>query len=253
MKVFFLGLFYICSSGADRANSQSRFVLNSQETKLLSSLSQSLGEAAPQNYFDSLPSCAQKMIQHQLSVLAAIPSPNGDSLLAQVDHVIAVRGANPNGKCGGLNFNRILYVWKVPFKVLVATGELSSLTTSKDPAGPHPGTDLSYETRISRPGMQFHTYSNSPTTKQMEKLGKRFAVSLEALKNFGQLLVEADLDYDWRHISNPDCWVRPFWGSVLHRILPLPRLFAEPAENRFFRQWGTSSFNINSLRTEVTQ
>lgn len=193
-------------------------------------------EMAPDAFYLQLTTVEREVIRHQLVVL------NSLGLLKDVDRLLIIRGAAPHGACGGKNYHRVLWVFKSPLREWVKMN--SGLVLSTDISGPHPGTDLSFATVVSRPGMQFHTFKAEPSRDQLEVLAGRFGVSRESLGEFKDRVVEADIDYDWLHRSNPECLVSSFRGTVGSKILFFVRkrrpLFAETAKHRFNRVWETS-------------
>jgi hypothetical protein len=203
--------------------------LSKDGVRVLSSLAAERGMQS-QEFLEQLPKVDSAVIRHQLVVLESL------LLLGEVERLLVVRGAAPRRACGGQNYHRILWVFKGPLRELVR--EHRGIGPSKDLAGPHPGTDLSFETIKSRPGMQFHTFRQPPSQGQLAVLARRFEVSLESLIDLGDRIVEADIDYDWKHQSNPGCLVRSVKGTIGHWLIPvIPGLFAEPATRRFNRVW----------------
>lgn len=224
MKVFIL--FFLSFSALVAEENQK---LSKDGWRVLSSLAAERGMQS-QDFLEQLPKVESAVIRHQLVVLDSL------RLLGEVERLLVVRGSHPKGSCGGQNYHRALWFFKRPLRELVDVN--SRIGPSTDLAGPHDGTDLSFETLVSRPGMQFHTFGQQPSREQLVVLARRFEVSLESLVDLGDRIVEADIDYDWLHRSNPGCWVRSFKGTVGHWLIPfVPRLFAEPAERRFNRVW----------------
>ena len=188
----------------------------------------------------------EKIVDHHERIMKAISVEGGSNLSDEIDRIVVIRSENPNGSCGGLNYHRILYAFKRPLRGL----QVSQLRPSGDIKGPHEGTDLSFETRVTRPAMQFHTYRSTPSSSQLETLAKRFEIAVDELRPYGDRLVEVDIDYDWRHISNPRCSVRPLWGSFVHFFIPIPRLFSESTDARLEKKlklFGVTSFRSGPL------
>jgi hypothetical protein len=109
-------------------------------------------------------------------------------------------------------------------------GDLSrmALKRSGDKAGPHPGFDASFESLTKRPRLQGHFRLSEPDDDALNILRQR--VGVQDLD--WDRLLEVDLDYDWKHGSNPLCRYRGLLPSLL------PWLFkGKPAEELFQSRW----------------
>lgn len=155
---------------------------------------------------------------------------SGLTLLDEVERVLAVKGPNPKGGCGGLDYNRIYFLMKRPVVEIIGDfRNFPTLRSSGDKAGPHPGFDASFESYTSRPRLQGH-YRVTGASEESELEILRQRIGQEAADPLR--ILEVDLDYDWKHGSNPLCRYKGILPSLI------PGLFrGKPAGELFRSRW----------------
>jgi hypothetical protein len=153
--------------------------------------------------------------------------PYAEKLIDHVDDVYAVLdGGDPYGRgsCGGVNNNRIFFSLDGAgiFALRnITLGFLPGIKQSGDWGGPHSPFNGSRETIHGQPRGQFQYF-----------LWDHDAVPLAGRREVGQVYdpwaVEMDIDYNWKHDSNPLCTYggdlglddyRDKWGET-HRPNP---------------------------------
>jgi hypothetical protein len=147
---------------------------------------------------------------------------DGSSALSHVRDLVSVRGQNPDGGCGGANYNRVYLVVDEHLhdamrmiaqhgatvrvngqRVLQEDGFGWRPTTDLCPPGSpcyeHGGFTGSIETDRGGPRAQVHFFVDPRTGEAVTHTRP----GIEGVRN--GYLVEIDMDYNWRHDSSTEC------------------------------------------------
>ena len=130
-----------------------------------------------------------------------------DKMVDHIDDMYAVLdGGEPGatGSCGGMNNNRMyvsfddvgIYAIRNITQGLFGSGGVS-WRTSKDIAGPHHPFNGSRDTTRGQPRPQNHYFLHDSDAVTMNRRG------VEGILD--SAIVETDIDYNWKHDSNPEC------------------------------------------------
>lgn len=130
-----------------------------------------------------------------------------DKMIDHIDDVYAVLDggqAGGIGSCGGIDNNRMyvsfddtgIYAIRNITQGLFGSGGVA-WRTSSDIAGPHKPFNGSRDTTRGQPRPQNHYFLRDTNAVTMSRRG------VEGI--FDPAIVETDIDYNWKHDSNPEC------------------------------------------------
>lgn len=130
-----------------------------------------------------------------------------DKMIDHIDDVYAVLDGGQSGgvgSCGGIENNRMyvsfddmgIYAIRNITLGLFGSGGVA-WRTSKDIAGPHKPFNGSRDTTRGQPRPQNHYFLHDANAVTMARRG------VEGI--FDPAIVETDIDYNWKHDSNPEC------------------------------------------------
>jgi len=138
------------------------------------------------------------------------PRTNFETALNHVTRIWAVNGA-PGNECGGGDFNRLYFSADDSLIYLIRNFGfgLPEWDYSSDPAGPHGPFNNSSETISGQPRGQMHFWRWDYEAQILSRFG------VEGI--YDPHIVEIDIDYNFSHDSNPECYYDGTYGRFRYQ------------------------------------
>jgi hypothetical protein len=144
------------------------------------------------------------------------PRTNFDVALSHVNKFYVIRGGSGDG-CGGSNWNRIFFeadnALLYNFRNLFVHYNLHSTFwfNSSDISGPHDPFTQSRETGPGKPRGQTHEFAYDSDATSIYRAGLN--------GYYGTNIIEIDIDYNFWHDSNPECFYDGVYGRNKYQNL----------------------------------